>query len=461
MPSVIEADQSLRGFLGELAETGQLVTVTERVDPVFELAAHLVALDPGPAVRFENVGDTAMPVVGNVLGHLDRVALALGVARAGIQERMLRAITSHSTPLPVKHAPCQDVAEDVDFATLPIPTFFERESGPYLTAGVIIARDPVTGAGNASFARVRPLGPARALVGIAPNHHLNQLARRAADGRLEIAVVLGAHPAVQLAACLYLGLGDDELEHVEPLLGAPLRTIRCRTVDLAVPAEAEIVLEGVLDVTSTVEEGEVSEFHGRYENYGPAATAEFTCLTRRHDAFLPVVLPGLHSEHVYLGAVAIAAGLRQVLRQAIPSVGEVAVTEGGGGRLAVVLALRDPKPGQARRAMFVCWGAVSLVKQITVVDDGIDVWNAVAVEAARVTCCRADRDIVIVPGVSADRSEPLERDGTVAKIGYDATAKAADRAEGFGIAAPPARILAAAREFHQARRQPLLDTEER
>lgn len=452
MTATPSVDQSLRGFVAELAATGRLLTVTEPVDPVFELAAHLVALDPGPAVRFEKVGDSGMPVVANVLGDLDRLALALKVERDGIQERMVRAIATRTAPVPADDAPCQDVVAEPDLATLPIPTFFERESGPYLTAGVIIARDPITGAGNASFARVRPLGRHRALVGIAPNHHLNQLARRSPDGRLEIAVVLGAHPAVQLAACLYLGLGDDELEHVEPLLGAPLRTVRCQSVDLAVPADAEIVLEGVLDTNDVVAEGAVSEFNGMYENYGAAATAEFTCLTRRRDAFLPVVLPGLHREHIYLGAVAIAAGLMHTLGHVIPSVTAVAVTEGGAGRLAVVVSLRNPKPGQARRVMFACWGAVSLLKQITVVDDGVDVWDAVAVETARITRCRADEDIVIAPAVATDRSEPLERGGTVAKIGFDATSKAGVRAEGTDSAQPPADILARARKFHDARR---------
>lgn len=452
MPEPTSTDRSLRGFVDELARTGRLLTVAEPVDPVFELAAHLVVLDPGPAVRFEHVGDSGMTVVAGVLGDLERVALALGVERDGIQELMVRAIATRSTPSPVEDAPCQEVVEEPDLARLPIPTFFERESGPYITAGVIIARDPITGRGNASFARVRPLGGNRALVGIAPNHHLNRMARRSPDGRLEIAVVLGAHPAVQLAACLYLDLGDDELEHVEPLLGAPLGTVRCRSVDLRVPADAEIVLEGVLDTTAVVTEGEVSEFHGMYENYGPAATAEFTCLTRRRDAFLPVVLPGLHSEHIYLGAVAIAAGLRHSLAQVVSSVTQVAVTEGGAGRLAVVVSLRDPKPGQARRVMFACWGAVSLLKQITVVDDGVDVWDAVAVEAARITRCRADQDIVIVNGVSTDRSEPLEHDGTVAKIGFDATSKPGTRAEGTGSAQPPADLLARVRKFHDARR---------
>ena len=118
---------------------------------------------------------------------------------------------------------------------------------------------------------------------------------------------------------------------------------------LEVPAHAELVLEGLLDAADTVEEGRVSEFHGMYEAYGRAATATFTCLTRRDDAVLQVVEPGHHPEHVLLGAVAIAAGLEQALREVVPAVARVHVTDGGCGRTAVVVALGPHAPGDARR----------------------------------------------------------------------------------------------------------------
>ena len=135
---------------------------------------------------------------------------------------------------------------DPDLAVLPVPHFFEHEGGAYMTAGAIVARDPETGRRNWSIARVRPLGGARALVGIAPNHHLAVLARAAAERgeRLPIAVAIGLHPALLVAACLYLRLGEDELEVAGALLGERVELARCRTVPLEVPAHAELVLEG-------------------------------------------------------------------------------------------------------------------------------------------------------------------------------------------------------------------------
>ncbi|MBM9467001.1 UbiD family decarboxylase [Nakamurella leprariae] len=436
---------SLRTFLAEMAACDQVVTITDPVTPEFEIASYLVHLDPGPVVRFDHVehpGAVVQAVVGNVLGSLDRVAAAMGVPRDRIQTALLEAIAAPGALHEVTDAPVQERSGPLDWADLPVPTFFEREQGPYLTAGVIIARDPITGRGNASFARVRPLPDGRALVGIAPNHHLNQMARRAPDGRLPIAVVLGAHPAVQLAACLYLGLGQDELTYASPLLGQPLRVTRCSTVDLLVPADAEIVLEGVLDVTATVVEGEVSEYHGMYEDYGPAATAELSTWTSRADPLLQVILPGWHREHAYLGAVPIAAGLRAAVARTVPTVGEIAVTEAGSGRLAAAVQVADPRPGQAKQVMAACWGTLSMLKQVTVVDTDIDVWDPIAVEWARISRCRIDRDLVLLPDARTDRSEPLESGGTVTKVGYDALARPGDRVEGWERARPPAHVVA-------------------
>jgi len=434
---------TFRQFIELSDELGDVVRETSPVSPVFEIAAHLVARDPGPITVFSNVEGWSIPVVGNVLGSLERIALAIGAPVAEIQSRMIAAIAAHDPVVEVTDAACQEVvATTVDLARMPIPTFFEREGGPYITAGVIIARDPITGEANASFARVRPLGGARALMGIAPNHHLQKMAEKAEDGRLEIAVVLGAHPAVQLAACFYLGLGDDELQHVQSLTGEPLRVVRAKTVDLLVPADAEIVLEGVLDIRDTVVEGDVSEYHGMYENYGAAATVEFTAMTSRADPMLQVILPGWHREHAYLGAVSIAAGLRVAIARSIPNVGEVSVTEAGAGRLAAVITLHNPRPGQGKQAMLAAWGSLSMLKQVTVVDADIDVWDPIAVEWARITRCRFDRDLVVIAGMRTDRSEPLEHDGVVTKIGFDALIHDGDRVEGFDAAEPPAHITA-------------------
>jgi 4-hydroxy-3-polyprenylbenzoate decarboxylase len=437
-------DQSLRGFLDLLEADGQLLRVSRRVDARHELAAWLGIDDDGPALLFEDVSGSDTPVVGNVVNSRERLAVALGVPVAALTATIAHAVSRSGTSRLLTDPPCQEVVHrSVDLGQLPIPWFFEHESGPYITAGAVVARDPETGRPNLSIARLKPLGGSRALIGIAPNHHLAIMARKAADRGegLPMAVAIGLHPALLLGAALYLDLGDDELEHVAELFGTPLELARCLSVDLQVPAHAEFVLEGVLQPEMLVDEGPVSEFHGMYEDYGPAPTVEFTVCTHRSQPILQVIEPGYHPEHIVIGAVAIAAIVRRTLQRIGVPVVEVAVGMAGAGRLSASVALESPRPGDARRCAFAIWGAVSLIKQVTVVDDDVDVWDDAAVERARLLRSRPERDLLIVPATRADRSEPLEHDGLGSKLAIDATMRPEDRELGFRTAEPPSNVV--------------------
>ncbi len=442
--------QSIRPFLERLERQGDLLRIDKPVDPCFELSAFLSAADAGPALFFGRVLGSSLGIVGNLFNGRERIAAALEIAVGEILPRLRVAIREPLAPAVVSEAPVQTVAvTENPLNLLPAPRFFERERRPYITAGAIIARDPESGRGNLSFARLAILDGARAMVGIAPNHHLALFARRAAAlGRaLDIAVVIGAHPAIQLAACLYLGVGDDELECAGRLLGEPVNVVKARTVDLMVPAEAELVLEGRIDASQRIEEGFVSEYHGMYEDYGSGYLAVFSALTRRSDAILQVIEPGYHREHMYLAALPIAAGLQSAIAAVAPNVGDVAVTEAGAGRTDVVVQLTAARPGQARRVMFAVFAAVSIVKRVTVVDDDIDPWDAVAVDWARTNRMRLERDLMLLPNAGADRSEPMEVGGLVTKVGFDATAKANDRTCGNDRALPPSEVRESVKQW--------------
>ena len=433
-------DQSCRSVLDALNDRGELVVIDHEVDAKFDVSAMLSLVDGAAAVRMNNVRGYDMPVFGNILSSVARVALVLGVDEKDVQSTILRSVQQPLAPEVVENAPVQEVVVEKDILTsLPAPYFFSKESGAYISAGLLIAKDPETGKGNASYARLKVLGPDRAMIGIAPNHHLAIMARKAADNGkpLEYAVVLGAHPAIQLAACLYLDLGQDEMHTAGGLLGEPLRVARCKTIDLEVPAEAEIVLEGKIYPDELIKEGPVSEYHGMYEDYGNGVLTTFSCMTHRKDAMLQVIEPGYHMEHIYIAGVSIAASLKYRLSGIMQNIGEIAVTASGCGRNNVVVQVHKPKPGQARRIMSLCWGAVSIIKNVTIVDSDVDPWDLEAVELAKMTRMRAERDILIVTDMPADRSEPQEASSIVAKIGYDATCRPQDRGQGYDKALPP------------------------
>jgi len=445
------ADQSMRSYLDELARAGDLIEVTGTVDARFELAGVLALLDRGPAVRMTTVDGSPYPVVGNVLNSRERLARAIGADVADLLPRLADAVADRQSVEVVADAPVQAVTlpPAAVWAEVVTPTFFEKDSGGYITAGMIVAHDPVTGHRNASYARIKPLDETTGFVGIAPNHHLTAMARSAArSGQgLPVAVVLGAHPAIQLAACCYLGLGDDELEHAAALLGEPVRVARALTSEVLVPAEAEIVIEGLIHADRPVHEGLVNEYHGMYEDYGDGFTFEVTAVTRRTDPSVHVILPGLSSEHSYIAALPIAAGIRHALRNIGCDIVDVAVTHSGGGRVDVVVSIANARPGGAKRVIFGAFAAVSMVKQVTVVDADVDVWDEEHVHWARTSRMRWDRDLLLVDGVATDRNVPMQRDGMVTKVGMDATVTAGDRAVGPELAVPPADVVRAMRDL--------------
>lgn len=427
-------DQGMRGFLGTLETAGDLHRVAREVDPRFEIAALLTLRDRGKAQLFERVRGHAMKAAGNLFTSRARYALALGIAEDELDARCLAAVRRPIPPALVAEGPVQEVVHDAPDlgALLPVPHWFEKEAAPYITAGVIVAKNPETGARNVSIARLRLEGGNRLMAGIARNHHLALLAEaaKARGAPLEIAVAIGNHAAILLGSQMYVDLGEDEFGICGGLLGAPVRLVPCRSVALEVPAEAEIVLEGRLLPDEPIEEGPVSEFPGFYVNYGPGIAAEIACVTHRRDAIFQAILPGMGSEHWLMGAVAIGATLARDLQAAMPKVRRVLVTEGGMGRLHAVIVMDRPALGEGKRAVLLAMGRVNLLKLVVVVDSDIDPEDPRQVEWSLAARFRGDEDLVVIEGAKADRCDPLHRDLTVTKIGMVATTRPGDGAPG-------------------------------
>lgn len=444
----------LRSYLDEIDSAGNLRRVSAAVRAEDEVAAVLSLAELSGPMLLEDVGGHR--IIGNLLTTREEIAAVLGVPGEPerIAERIEYGIKHPIAPVAVVDGACHEVSSDkVDLTALPFPRFFERESGAYITGGIICVTDVVTGERNLSYARFKILGEQVAMLGVSPNHHLGKMARRAAEHgkKLPIAVVLGAHPMITLAACLYLGFGDDELAVAGALLGGPIEVTAVAGGDVWVPADAELVLEGEVYPDELIDEGLVSEFHGRYHDYGAGIITRFTGIRHRHNPIVHVVVPGLHREHLLLASVPIAAGLLTALRKIEPGVIDVAVPDSGAGRMSAVVSVRNVPPGRAKQLMFACWAAVPLIRQVVIVDAEVDPWNGESVEWARMMHARPERDFLVVPGARTDRSDPLVQDFTVGKLGVDATAKPGERNEGWEFAGvtPTARargleILAAA-----------------
>jgi 2,5-furandicarboxylate decarboxylase 1 len=442
---VHKIDQDLRSIMNVFEESGDLVHVNVEVDPRFEISAALLHRPKGPALCFDRVKGYTIPVIGNLLNTRRKYGLSLGIPENQTFLHTVHGLTHPIKPRRVSEGVCQEVViqERVDLLKiLPIPTLCEKDRNPYITAGVLIAKDPETQLRNVSINRLQVKGPDRLMVGMAPSHHLYQLLKKAeARGKkLPVAVTIGNHPAVMVAACMYVELGFDELEIAGGLLGKPIDITPGKTVELEVPAHSEIVIEGEIDATRLEEEGPFGEYSGFYESYGKSPMMSVTAITHRKNPIFQVIVPSKHPEHLLTGSFAIEATVFRAVQKAIPNLKEVVITEGGCGRLHAVVSISRPKPGEAKKAIMAVFANLNLAKSVTVVNEDIDPRDPTQVEWAMATRMRADRDIIVIKDVMTDRSEPLEKSMTVAKMGIDATKPHDLPTELFDIADVPREV---------------------
>jgi len=420
--------RTLRSWLRRLAETDRLALAEAGVDLDYELAAVAKRQDGARAVLFPapKRGDKNapnVPVIANLLAERSWVAEALGVAPGEVLARFRHAVDS---PLPwteVDDAPVQQrVIRQPDLLRdLPIPLHNEHDSGPYISAGLVIARNPKTGVQNVSINRLQISGPDRMGVLILPRHlHAFFQTAEAAGEPLEVAIAIGVDPATLLASQAIVPIDFDELEVAGALHGAPLRVAKCVTNDVRVPADAEVVIEGRLLPGVREMEGPFAEFP---QYYGPAGKREAIAVdaitTRSAPIFHTIVSAGM--EHLLLGAIPREATIVALLQRSFPNVVDVHLSQGGVCRYHLYVQIRKRHEGEARNVIAGAFSAHADIKQVVVVDDDVDVHDPTAVEWAVATRFQASRDLVILPGALGSKLDPSAADGISDKWGLDAT----------------------------------------
>lgn len=417
--------QSLRHALERYEAAGELWHAAAEVDPRFELAGILWRLKRGPAVLFTKLRGSGGRAVGNVLNTRGKFAAALNLPLSEVQARVVHAVEHPIEPRSVQEAPCQEVVVDHDIDLLkmfPIPTLSEFDAGPYISAGVCIAKHPDTGVRNVSINRLHIQEPAVMGTNIAPTH-LHTIRKRCFElGRpLELAFVVGNHPAVLVASQCLLELGYDELRVAGGIFGEPLEVVKCRTVDLEVPAHAEIVIEAVMHPDDLAEEAPFGEFPGTYGGRKQNPRLHVKCVTHREHPILQVVSAGKHPEHLLIGGIAREATLFRDVRKTVPGTQRVFMSEGGSCRFHAVIAIKKRTEGEGKSAAFAAFASQDLLKRAIVVDEDIDIEDPYEVEWAIATRSDFERDIFVIPGAKSNNADPMAVNNTVAKMGIDAT----------------------------------------
>lgn len=430
--------EDLRGYLSYLEDKGQLLRVGEEVDPKFEIAAGIRKTSDiaGPALLFERIkGFPGWRVLGGLFATPKLVALALGVPEDQLLERYLALEEKRIAPEMVSSGPVKEVrwqGKEVDLYRLPMVTHSEEDVGPYITIGVQIGKDPDTGIRNVSIHRMLLLGKDRLSLWAPADHHLGRMLLKAEEkGRgLEVATAIGVDPAIIIGSQAKVPMGVDEFYVAGGLRGSPVKLTKCETIDVEVPAASEIVIEGVTLPGERVPDGPYGEYPGCYSEAKQAPVVRVTAITMRQNPIYQTALTGMPvTENHTLIEYANAAVIFREARKITPEVKAVHVTPGGTFRHHVVVSIKKRHEEEARNLIL---GLLALgigLKQVTVVDEDIDVHDPVDVEWALSTRMQPDRDIIIVPRLACSTLDPsVPKPRTTAGWGIDATMPVNDRA---------------------------------
>ena len=411
---------------------GRILKVRQRVDTEYEIGGLMKRYDGDLALLFEHVNGYDVPVIGNLLASRANCEAAFGLDYRAIRDCMQRAVASPMPPcLLTGRGACQEIAftTGIDLEkTLPVLTHAPGDAGKYITAGVVIVKDPDSGVHNASYHRLQVVGKDRAAIKLDAGRHLRTAFERAQrkGEPLPIAVCLGSDIALMYAAAFMgaqMPLDMDELAAAGGLKGAPLDLVECLTQPLAIPAETEIVIEGTISIDETVHEGPFGEFVGYHSDSGPAPVVHVTALTHRENPVYPAI-NGAGRETVMLRKYVMEASALRAMRAAVPIVSDVEMTAGGLHRFNMVLQVRKEKAqdeGLQRNAMLAAFATLKDLDQVIAVDHDIDIQDPLDVEWAMATRMEASRDLILIPGARGHEYVRVSNGGIRTKLGIDAT----------------------------------------
>jgi 4-hydroxy-3-polyprenylbenzoate decarboxylase len=443
----------ITSFIAELERRKDLVRVGDPVSPDLEIAAVVDRVSKseggGPALLFEKPTGYSMPVAANLFGSNDRICLALGVKTLDelaheIEElltpampkgfmdalKMLPLVNRLSDLMPktVKDAPCQEVVKpDGGLDELPILKTWPDDGGPFITLPLVFTRDPESGMRNIGTYRMQVFD--RRTTGMHWQRHKggaqhHRVAERLGK-RLEVAAVLGADPVLTYSATAPMPEGLDELMLAGVLGKRRVELVKCKTIDLEVPANAQIVLEGYVEPGERRREGPFGDHTGFYSLADDFPVFHLTCVTmRRNPVYLTTVVGIPPMEDYYLGKASERIFL-PILRKTLPEIVDMRFPAAGIFHNIVLVSIDKRYPGHARKVMSAFWGLGQLMfsKCIIVVDKDVNVQDEAEVAWIAGTHVDPARDIQIVTGPVDDLDDAALQPAFGGKMGIDATRK--------------------------------------
>lgn len=419
----------LRSFIATLEQAGQLVRIRQPVSLNHELADVAATLDRsgGGAPLFENVSGSAWPIFASGVANQKRAALALGCTEAEVTEVMGRALELQNGIPPVRGVEAKwkanvQTGDAIDVRQLPIPVHSRGDGGPFITGGVIVSKDPVSGRGNLSYNRMLCTGPASFGFNVNEWRHVRAFMEGRPDpaAPFPIAIAIGLDPAIMIAAGVRTE--EDELTIAGAIRGEGVPVSRGVTVEVDIPAEAELVIEGYVHPQEKSGEGPLAEFHGYYGEIWPSPTFEVTAVCWREQPIFQTIIPGWY-EHIYIGNVLPREPLLLRFVRHISKDVTVHIPPYSNGFSAIV-QLKKSNPGQPKNVALAALTAHINIKQVIVVDPDVNIYDPADVLWALTNRVDWSLDTFIVPRSQGHEMDPTaDTRGVHTKIGIDATYK--------------------------------------
>lgn len=398
--------KDLRTFINQvLAERpGDILVVDEEVDPKFGItgiASKLAGEDRFPAVFCRKVKGSQLPVIINLTASYDRLALALGTTVKNMVSDYADRPTTKVPPKIVakSEAPVKEIilkGAEAKLSVLPIPTHNEFDAGPYIDSDALICKDPDTGALNAGMYRIQVQKEQQLGVWFWDTHHAAHIQHKyeAMGKEMEVAIAIGHHPAFVMAAVSRVAGIGGEFEEAGALLGEPLEVVPAETVDLLVPARAEIIIEGKIPPGVRAFEGPFAEWPGTYLGESEKPIIEVTAITMRKDAIYYDVFSA-NREHTVLGSLPRMGMIYRTIKQYVPGVKNVNVPSHS--RMHCYISIKKEAEIDVKRAAMVAYIVEPQnLKTVIVVDDDIDVFNDAEVLWAIGTRCYLEKDLTLI-----------------------------------------------------------------
>ncbi len=397
---------------------GEIVKVTSKVGPETGEATAKLLEDQNATYVFDDLNGGM--AAGNVFSTREKIAKALNIPKEDIVNHLLDAINSPKACEVCDDPAFRQCSRDVDLMSLPIPKYFPEDGGRYITAGVIVTE--YEGKRNVSFHRMMIMDRDSIAVRLVPRHLFTLYNMAKEKGQeLKISICVGAQAEVLLSAATSMDFGADELEVASAMHikghGTPLKVGRCDN-GILVPADTDYVLEGRITLEQT-KEGPFVDITGTYDFERQQPVIKIDKIWTCKDPVFHLLLPGGY-EHFMLMGLPREPMILKTVRQAVPRVKNVRLTEGGCCWLNGIVSIKKNKEGDGVNAIMAAFTGHPSMKSVIIVDEDIDIFNDREVEWAVATRMQADR-ILKIPGAAGSSLDPSSHGKTTWKVGYDAT----------------------------------------